>query len=105
MEYIKFANYGQKREVNATDGELEIFELLRNVSGLDLELVRNSDSYVTAKAGTRDFARFKFTPRAKWILFPLMEFGSTKHRIGSPQEIKGFTDLIAGSIESVRKYS
>lgn len=101
---IKFANYGQRREINATDGELEIFELLRDVSGLDLELVRMSDNYVTAKAGVCDFARFKFTPRAKWILFPLMELGSTKHRIGSPQEIKGFTDLISGSIEAVRKY-
>lgn len=102
---IKFANYGQQREINATDGELEIFELLRDVSGLDLELVRMSDSYVTAKIGVIDFARFKFTPRAKWILFPLMELGSAKHRIGSPQEVKGFIDLINGSIESVRKYS
>ena len=66
---IKFANYGQERDVNAADEELKMFDVLKEATGLDLRLTRKSDSYVTAMYNDWDLARFKFTPRAKWI-FP-----------------------------------
>ena len=66
---IRFANYGQERDVNATDEELKIFEALKEATGRDLRLVRKSDSYVTAALGEWDLARFKFTQRAKWVSF------------------------------------
>ena len=76
---MEFSNYGQSRTVDCTDGELEIFDIIR--SRLDdmnydiacLKLVRKSDSYVSAVMdsgndyGEMDLARFKYTDRAKWI--------------------------------------
>ena len=100
---IKFANYGQEREVNATDEELKMFDVLKETTGLDLRLTRKSDSYVTAMYGDWDLARFKFTPRAKWIAFPIVEVGSVKHRITDPGAAAGFGDLLASSIEIIEK--
>ena len=101
---IQFSNYGQERDVNATDEELKIFETLREVAGRDLRLVRKSDSYVTAALGEWDLARFKFTQRAKWVSFPTAEVGPTKHKISRPEEVAGFADLIAESLVVIDKY-
>lgn len=101
---ISFANYGQERDINATDEELKIFEALKEATGRDLSLVRRSDSYVTAALGDWDFARFKFTQRAKWVSFPIVEVGPPKHRITHPEEAVSFTDLIAESLAVIDKY-
>ena len=101
---IKFANYGQERDVNATDEELKIFEALREATGRDLRLVRKSGSYVTATLGEWDLARFKFTQRAKWISFPTVEVGPPKYKIMRPEEAAGFADLIADSLAVIDKY-
>ena len=101
---IKFTNYGQERDVNATDEELKIFEALREVAGRDLRLVRKSDSHVTAVLGEWDLARFKFTQRAKWLSFPTVEVGPPKHKITRPEEAAGFADLIAESLAVIDKY-
>ena len=100
---IQFANYGQERDINATEEEIKIFELLKEATGRDLHLVRRSDSYVTAVFKGWDFARFKFTPRAKWIAFPTAEVGPPKHRIANPDEAVSFTDLIAESLAIIEK--
>ena len=102
---IQFSNYGQDRTVNATDKEIEIFELIKETAGLEgILLVRRSDSYVTATYKEWDLARFKFTERAKWIAFPAVETGPTKHRINSPEDVTGFGDLLAASIETINKF-
>jgi len=101
---IQFSNYGQKRDVNATEEELKIFEALRETTGRDLRLVRKSDSYVTAVLGEWDLARFKFTQRAKWVSFPTAEAGPPKHKITHPEEAAGFADLIAESLAVIDKY-
>lgn len=100
---INFANYGQERDANATDEEMKIFEALKEATGRDLRLVRKSDSYVTAMLGEWDLARFKFTPRAKWIAFPSVEVGPPKHRIGTPSEAVSFADLLTESIRVITK--
>ena len=78
-DYIKFAHYGEVRDLNATDAESEIYQIIKSL--LDdmgcntdsLRFVRKSDSYVSAvmessgEYGLMDVARFKFTDRAKWI--------------------------------------
>ena len=103
---LKFANYGQHRDVGATEEEIKIFEALCKETGCsDLELVRKSDSYVTAALGEWDLARFKFTQRAKWIQFPVFDRGSAKHRIESTDDVSTFADLITRSVEHIRKYS
>lgn len=101
---IKFGNYGQERDVNATDDELKIFEALKETTGRDLRLTRKSDSYVTAVLGEWDLARFKFTSRAKWVAFPTVEVGPPKHRITHPEEAASFTELIEKSLSAIDKY-
>ena len=103
---IKFSNYGQDREINATDEEVKIFEAIKSTTGRDdLCLVRRSDSYVTAVLGEWDLARFKYTQRAKWIAFPTVEVGRPKHRITHPDEAVNFAELIADSLAHIDKYS
>ena len=101
---IKFTNYGQERDVNATDDELKIFKALKEATRRDLRLVRKSDSYVTAMFGEWDLARFKFTQRAKWVSFPTAEVGPPKHKIMHPEDAAGFADLIAESLAIIDKY-
>ncbi len=101
---LNFANYGQERDIKTTDGELEIFKTLLDTTGLDLRPARKSDSYVTAMFGEWDLARFKYTDRAKWIMFPCVETGSTKHRIQSPSDVAAFGDLLEQSIGIINKY-
>lgn len=76
---VKIANYGQKRELDCTDQEREIFDIIRSVCDDEnlesdyIKLIRKSDSYVSAVMpssqgyGEMDLARIKFTDRAKWI--------------------------------------
>ena len=103
---VTFANYGQKRERIATETELVIFEIISALSGReDLQLVRKSDNYVSAVVGEWDLARFKYTPRAKWIMFPVVESGSAKNKISAPENVRSFADLIAESLAHIDKYS
>ena len=103
---VKIANYGQERDRYATEGEIEIFEILKKITKApDLELVRVSDDYVTAKIGDWDLARIKCTNRAKWIIFPIMESGSKKNRIQEPEDVNNFSDLAVDSLAHIRKYS
>lgn len=101
---IKFADYGQMRDVNATAEEIRIFELIREATGRDIELTRRSDSYVTAVLGEWDLARFKYTQRARWVSFPAVEAGAPKHKITTPEEAVSFADLIAESLAVIDKY-
>ena len=102
-----FAHYGEERDRNATEHELEIFDVLRSLvdDPERLELIRKSDSYVSAVVGDWDLARFKFTSRAKWISFPIVERGSVKNRIEKPEDVAAFSDKIRDSLEHIAKYS
>lgn len=103
---INFSNYGQERERIATESEIEIFNVLCSlVKNDDLELVRKSDNYVTAVIGDWDLARFKYTPRAKWIMFPLIENGTNKIKISEPGDVYNFAELAADSLAVITKYS
>ena len=100
------ANYGQERERIATETEIEIFEILKDLAHSDeLRLVRKSDNYVSAVLGDWDLARFKYTPRAKWIAFPIVQPGSAKNKISSPEDVRSFADLLAESLAHIDKYS
>lgn len=102
MEGFKFANYGQLREVNATEGELDIFFAICAViehAGFDsneLELVRKSDSYVTARIGVSDVARFKSTERTQWVMFPYTSKQARKIPIEDFREIQQYERVIVG---------
>jgi len=98
-------NYGQERERIATEAELEIFEILKEISGEDLQLIRRSDDYVTAALGEWDLARIKYTPRAKWVLFPSMDHKGEKMEISAPDDVYNFADLVENSLAVIRKYT
>ncbi len=106
MYEIRFASYGQKRDRNATEHELEVFEILRTyVEDDEVELVRKCDEYVTAEMRGWDLARIKFTPRAKWVMFPSVEVKQKKHYIEQPEDVRDFEDLIRASIETIKKFT
>lgn len=104
--FFGLANYGQEREVDATEGEQRMFEILREMfqskgyKPEQLKLVRKSDNYVAAAIGDYDLARFKATNRVTWIIFPF-EIGAVKHRIESVEEVYEFSDLLDRQIESM----
>ena len=104
---FRLAHYGEERDVNETDEESEIFELIRSMvsNPEQLDLVRVSDDYLTIKVGEWDLARIKYTERAKWIIFPIVEAKANKHYIEDPEDVLSFSDLLAGSIAHIDKYS
>lgn len=96
---VKISNYGQLRDVNATDGEKEIFNVIMEIladEGIDTSkfgLVRKSDNYVTVALlledpGQLDLARIKFTPRAKWIWTSY----DGKVKIHDPEDVRDYAD-------------
>lgn len=101
---IKFANYGQERDINCTEEEREIFDTMRsllddvNLESDLLKLVNKSDKYVSAVMessgdyGLLDVARIKFTSRAKWIaLAPNFE----KIKITDTEDITKYAEELA----------
>lgn len=99
---IQFSKYGQERELIATESELEIFDILKSLPKCgNLELVRKSDNYVTAVLCTWDLARFKYTPRAKWIQFPIIEPAKMKHSIETPSDVRQFMQQIRQSLSHI----
>ena len=97
-DFIQFGHFGELRDVNPTDEEAEIFEKLFSIvdaAGLDAEemqFVRKSDNYVTASIEPTDIARFKFTKRAKWILFPCLD--NVKHKIEAVSDLDELSEMI-----------
>lgn len=105
MNGLKFANYGQERQIDATPEELQIADwVLNEFPDEKLRLVRKSDNYVTVKRGEWDIVRLKYTPRAKWLMFPTLEAKQKKHYIDDPDEVEDFEASIKESIEIAKKY-
>lgn len=73
------SNYGQERDLNCTEQEREIYDIIRsllddyNLESDVLRLIRKSKDYVSAcmessgDYSLMDLARIKYTERAKWI--------------------------------------
>ena len=102
MDYLKFADYGQARELNCTDEELQIYDIIVQIlddSGLDtsmVKLIRKSNDYVSAvmtsaSCGDMDIARIKFTKRAKWIK---TGSGFEKTQITHPSDVQNLSESI-----------
>ena len=102
---------GKEKALECEPEEEEIFNILCAMFGEigknpeQLDFVRLSDNYVTAKLGEWDLARFHWGIHAKWVLFPTVENSKTKHRIHAPEEIKQFSELLQKSAEHIEKYS
>ena len=101
---VSIANYGQEREVNANPDENEIAEWVLNYfPSENLRLVRKSNEYVTVKRGDWDIVRIKYTERAKWLMFPILET-KKKHYIEDKSEVVDYEASIADSISHAKKY-
>lgn len=99
MEGITFSHYGELREVNANDEELQVISHLLELCK-DLKICRKSDSYITAVLGETDVARFKYTQRAKWIQFP---YTAGKVKLSSTSDVLGMADLVAEAVAEAEK--
>lgn len=108
---ITIQHYGEERKIDATAEERQIFESIKDYLGSTgqdvsrLELVRLSNDYVTAKYNDWDLVRIKYTDRAKWLKFPILEKASVKHVIGSPQITEECFELIEKSVAHIMEYS
>lgn len=102
MEF-NITHYGELRDVNANNEEVQIFNILLDMSE-HLEIVRVSDNYLTARLGEWDVARFKFTQRAKWIYFPIFEKQSERHKIETPEDVRNYAELVENSAAHINKY-
>ena len=101
MTELRFADYGQLKELDCTDEEMIIYDILRSVTGADdLECVRRTDKYVSAAIGETDVARFKFTARAKWIRFPYV---GDKMKLASPADVESLADEAIKAVQTARQ--
>lgn len=100
---MDISNYGQGRELNCTEQEIEIFDIIRSVCDDDnlesdyLKLIRRSDNYVSVVLpsskgyGDMDLARIKYTSRAKWIrLAPEFE----KIKLNTTEDVATLADAV-----------
>ena len=98
------SHYGEKRSLNETPEESEVFEIIKDVlvnAGYDIDrlsFVRKADQYVTAEYISSDLARLKISPRTAWIRFPYVGKGE-KIKIDQPETVRDFADLIIESAE------
>lgn len=101
---FSISHYGEKRDINETPEEREVFEIIKRVlewSGYDineLEFLRKADQYVTAKYLDTDLARFKLSSRTKWIRFPYLGKGE-KISLDQPESVSDLSDEIVQSAE------
>lgn len=106
---VTISHYGEERELVCTEEERQIYNNLRDIfdchdlNERPLRLVRVSDNYVTAKYNDWDLVRFKYTQRAKWLMFPTTD--SEKHYIEDPDDIYSYVDDIVDSLDHISKYS
>lgn len=105
MSELIFQHHGEIRERNATEGELQIFDIIKEMTGLDLSMVNKSDQYQTILFGESDLVRVKYTPRAKWIMFPAVERGGTKNRINTAEDVRNYQEALEKSLEVIRKFT
>ena len=84
---VRIKSASERPDVNATAAEVEVFEILCEMTGRDMRLTRTSDNYVQAQLGTWSFARFKFTPNAAWIAFPPLN-SRKKNPLDTPDDVR-----------------
>lgn len=100
---LDFAHYGERRELNATEQEKVIAEFVKALAPSS-EVVRKSDAYLTVEFEESDVCRFKFTDKAKWLIFPIMEAKQKKHYIENLDDIEQFEDIIEESYQTIIKW-
>ena len=103
---VSVANYGQERDLICTEEERQIYDGVCRILDDDKpRLVRTSDSYVTIKYGEYDLMRLKYTNRARWFNFPMLERGDMKHYIEDMDDLDEYTVVIQDSLAKIKEFS
>lgn len=103
---ISFANFGQERDLICTEEERQIYDGVCRILDDDKpRLVRTSDNYVSIKYGDYDLMRFKYTNRARWFNFPMLEKGDMKHYIDDVDDLDEYAVVLKDSVDEIRKFS
>lgn len=89
------AHYGEERELNASQDQLTIADHIMALCPVS-RLVKVSDDYLSIKCVETDICRFKYTDRAKWMMFPYLK-DRTKRRFNDLDELSGFDEAIRES--------
>lgn len=88
-------------DIDANSEELKMFEYIKSVCP-SVQIARKTEAYLTACLGDTDVARFKFSPRAKWIVFPYLE-NKSKRYIEKIADLRVFDDDIIKSYAEAEK--
>ena len=100
---IKFAHYGEERPFNATDEEVQIYDIIRELFPDEkIIFVRKSDNYLTAVCHSMDIARFKFTKKAKWIQLPYVL--DDKVKLTDPEDVRQIRSDLERAIAEAKKF-
>ena len=100
---IKIAHYGEERPFNATDEEVQIFHVIREMFPDEkIIIVRKSSNYLSAVCHSMDIARFKFTKKAKWIQLPYVL--DDKVKLTDPEDIRQIRSDLERAIAESKKF-
>ena len=104
---FEFAHYGEKRDLNATDEELIVADMIIKMlpPADDYDIIRKSSNYISVVKGDWDVARIKFTEKAKWVNVCCVDAGKVKRPIERPEDVERFRDDFMKSYEHIMKYS
>lgn len=100
MVDFKVADYGQEKDFDATDGELEIYQkIIDTISGAGFDaspvrLTAKSKGYLSAVIGPSDVARFKSSSKTQWVQLPYARTDSGKIQIADVSELDGLRNEI-----------
>lgn len=100
---ISFQDHGQERDLICTEEERKIFNRVCEIVGDGPRLVRTSPNYVAIKYKGYDLMRLKYTNRARWFNFPMMEVGSMKHHIEGLDDFDEYTVVIEDSVKEIKR--
>lgn len=101
--YVRVKSASERPDVDATDEEIEVFEILQEmVFPHELTLKRTSDSYVVASIGMQQIARIKYSDRAAWITFPMLS--KNKNDLHDPEDVRDLARKVDASIVIYEEY-
>lgn len=87
-------------DIDANADELLMFDYIKSACP-SVQIVRNASAYLSAVYNETDVARFKFSPRAKWIMFPYLD--KKKRYIEKIDDLSAFKEDIIKSYDEAVK--
>ena len=100
---IKIQHHGEERTVDATEEEMRIFEIIKELFPDDkIVMARKSSNYVSAICHGNDVARFKYTQRAKWIQLPYIL--DDKVKLSDPEDVRDIKADLERAVDTAKSF-